>query len=230
MKFYQSLASNLRELGTDTVFGLIGDANLYYADSFVRECGGRYVSATHEAGAVLMALGYAQVTGRVGVATVTHGPGLTNAISALIEGTKGRIPMVLLCGDTAIVDRDNFQNVPQRELILATGAGFEQLRAPTTLAEDMAAAFRRAVIERRPVVLNIPSDFSWLDVEPTHVRLTLYENRAVVPESDELDNAVGIVAASRNPLVVAGRGAADPRSREAILRFAERIGAPVATS
>src|SRR5690606_18510560 len=121
---------------------------------FARECGGRYVAAAHEGSAVLMALGYAQVTGKVGVATVTHGPGLTNTITALIEGVKGTTPIVLLAGDTAVTDKDNFQNVPQREHVLATGAGFEQMRAPETFAEDMATAFRRAQVERRPIVLN----------------------------------------------------------------------------
>lgn len=230
MKFYEAAARCLKDLGVDTMFGLIGDANLYFADSFIRDQGGRYVSAAHEAGAVLMALGYAQVTGNVGVATVTHGPGVTNSISALIEGTKGTIPMVLICGDTAAIDRDNFQNVPQREHILATGAGFEQLRAPTTLAEDMALAFRRACVERRPIALNVPSDFMWQDVDYVPAPVFLAENRGLVPASDDLDNAAGIIAAARRPVVLAGRGAIDDRSRAALLRLAERIGAPVATT
>ncbi len=228
--FYRAYAGNLRDLGVDVLFGLMGDANLYMADSFAGEFGGRFVASAHEAGAVLMALGWAQATGRVGVATVTHGPGLTNAISALVEGVKGTTPMVLLAGDTGVADRDNFQNVPQREHVLATGAGFEQLRAPATLAEDMATAFRRAMVERRPVVLNSPADFMWQEVEHRHRPVYLAESRAVVPESDELDNAVGIVAASRRPVVLAGRGACDERSRAALVRLARRIGAPLATT
>jgi len=230
MTVYSALAHHLSALGVDTMFGLIGDANLYMADSFVRDCGGHYVSATHENNAVLMALGYAQVTGKVGVATVTHGPGLTNTISALTEGVKGTTPMVLLAGDTAMIDRDNFQNVPQREHVLATGAGFEQLRAPETLADDLATAFRRAQVERRPVVFNMPADFQWQEVEYRFVPVSLAENRGVVPESDDLDNAVGIIAAARAPIVLAGRGAADERSKAALIRLAERIGAPLATT
>ncbi len=225
-----ALARNLSDLGVEAMFGLIGDANLYMADSFMRDCGGRYVSATHENSAVLMALGYAQVTGKVGVATVTHGPGLTNCISALTEGVKGTTPMVLLAGDTAALDKDNFQNVPQREHVLATGAGFEQLRAPETLPDDLATAFRRAHVERRPIVFNMPSDFQWHEVEYRFVPVSLSEHRGVVPESSDLDNAVGIIAAARAPVVLAGRGAADARSREELLRFARRIGAPVATT
>lgn len=230
MKFYEAAARNLHDLGVTTMFGLIGDANLYMADSFVRDCGGRYVSAAHEAGAVLMALGHAQVTGGVGVATVTHGPGVTNSISALVEGAKGTTPMVLLCGDTAVLDRDNFQNVPQREHILAAGAGFEQLRAPETLAADMMTAFRRARTERRPIALNMPADFMWHEVDHAHLPVFLAEHRAVVPDSEDLDNAVGILAAARRPIVLAGRGATDPLSRDALVKLAARIGAPLATT
>ncbi|MGJ8557381.1 MAG: thiamine pyrophosphate-binding protein, partial [Sulfitobacter geojensis] len=74
---YQSLARATREHGVETMFGLMGDANLFMVDSFVRDCGGRFVPAAHEGSSVLMALAFAHVSGRVGVATVTHGPALT---------------------------------------------------------------------------------------------------------------------------------------------------------
>ena len=72
--FHSAIARAMKDQGIDTVFGLIGDANLYMVDAFIREQQGRYIAAANEAGAVLMALGYASVTGKVGVATVTHGP------------------------------------------------------------------------------------------------------------------------------------------------------------
>src|SRR5690606_12249701 len=115
-----------------------GDANLYMVDSFTREYGGRYLGAANEAGAVLMALGYATVSGRVGLATVTHGPAVTNTLTALVEGVKSLTPMVLLCGDTAAHDRGNLQDIPQREVILSTGAGFEQMRSAATATDDLA--------------------------------------------------------------------------------------------
>ena len=227
---YAALARNLADLGVDTMFGLLGDANLFMVSAFVRDCGGRYVASNHEGNAVLMALGYAQVTGKVGVASVTHGPGLTNTLSALIEGVKGTTPMVLLTGDTPALDLENLQDVPQREHILAAGAGFEPLRAPTTFSEDMSTAFRRAEVERRPVVLNIPTENMSHEVAYSHVPYIRADYRAVVPESEDLDNAVGIIAAARRPIVLAGRGAIDDRSKAALIRLAGRIGAPLATT
>ena len=90
---YQSIARATHEHGVDTMFGLMGDANLFIVDSFVRECHGRFVPAAHEGSSVLMALAYACVSGRVGVATVTHGPALTNCMTALIEAVRGHVTM-----------------------------------------------------------------------------------------------------------------------------------------
>ena len=120
---------------------------------------------SNEAGGVLAANGYARTSGRLGVATVTHGPALTNTVTALVESVRDHTPLLLLAGDTAVVDRENLQNISQRDVVMPTGAGFEQVRAPETVAEDLARAIRRAVLERRPVVLNVPVEFQWQQVE-----------------------------------------------------------------
>lgn len=230
-KVYQVLARALAESGLGPLFGLVGDANLYMVDSLVREHGGRFVSAANENGAVLMALGYAAVSGKVGLASVTHGPAVTNTLTALVEGVKSYTPIVLLCGDTAQADRENLQNVPQRDVILATGAGFEQMRTPATAGTDLARAIRRAQVERRPVALNIPTDLQHQTAayHPGPLPLSVPPSR-ISPEGDDLDNAVGIIAAAKRPIVLAGRGACDDEAREALLRLAGRLQAPVATT
>src|SRR6218665_3369986 len=105
-KVLELLAESLDAHGVDELFGLIGDANLYMVDAWVRRGNGRYTACAHEASAVLAALGYSQVSGRTGVTTITHGPALTNAITALAEGVKGSTGIVVLCGDTASHDRE----------------------------------------------------------------------------------------------------------------------------
>jgi acetolactate synthase-1/2/3 large subunit len=230
MYVHEVIARTLDAMGVDTIFGLIGDGNLYMADSFTRESGGRFLSVAHEASAVLAAAGYSRTTGRLGVATVTHGPALTNTVTALIEGVRARTPLVLLAGDTAVVDRDNLQKIDQRSVIVPTGAGFVQLRSPETIPEDIVSAFRSAELERRPVVLNIPADFQWQDVEYRPPRRRPVVRQSVRPSEDALDAALGIIASARRPLVLAGRGATSGEARAAVLGFARRVGAPVATT
>ena len=94
MLFQDAFARALADNGVRTVFGVLGDGNLWLVDSFDRVVGGTYVSFSNEAGAVLAAEGYARVCGELGVATVTHGPGLTNTVTALVDGVKDRTPIV----------------------------------------------------------------------------------------------------------------------------------------
>ncbi len=230
MKVYTAIAKTLVDNGVNTMFGVIGDANLFFADSFSRDFQGRYVSASNESGAVLMALGYASVSGRLGVATTTYGPALTNTITALIEGVKGQKPVVVICGDTPADMRENLQDVPQRELVAPTGAGFEQARSPATIVYDLTQAIRRAQLERRPIVFNVPSTFQSQDIEYERLPHRLPDVRTWSLGNDDIDDAVGIIAAARRPIVLAGRGAVISGARESLIKLARRIEAPLATT
>ncbi|MEM7520272.1 MAG: thiamine pyrophosphate-binding protein [Pseudomonadota bacterium] len=225
---YQSIAKATAEHGVDTMFGLMGDANLFMVDSFVREEKGRFVPAAYEGGSVLMAMAYAHASGKVGVATVTHGPALTNCVTALTEGARGHLPVVLLAGDTPVDNPGHLQSIDQRELVKTTGAGFEQMRAPHTVSMDVARAFYRAQVERRPIVLNMPADFMWQKtVHQTHV-LDLFTEPGGVKQGDTLDQAIGMIASARRPMILAGGGAID--AREELIALADRLEAPLATT
>jgi thiamine pyrophosphate-dependent acetolactate synthase large subunit-like protein len=231
MKVYAALAKGLKEHGVDHLFGLLGDANLFMAYSYVNDEGGRYFDAAHESGATLMAMGYAQRSGRVGIVSTTHGPAVTNTTTALTEATRNRVPMVLMAGATPDSGRlmVGGQWINQREVILPTGAGYEPLTSVQTALRDLSLAIRRAYIERRPIVLDIQANLLWEDVEYQHVpNLPVWE-QVPRPDLDALDEAGGILASSRNPLILMGRGVT-PEARASVLQLAERIGAPVATS
>jgi len=225
------LADSLVAHGVSHLYGLVGDANLFMVDAYIRAGKGRYVACNHEASSVLAAIGYAQVSGNIGVATVTHGPALTNIITPLVEGVKGCIPLVVLVGDTPPHDLEHLQTVDQRELIKATGAGFVEMRNPGTAMEDLARAFRLAAVERKPVVFNMRVDLMWekAPAEKPPVRQAV-SIRAVAPEGEMFDEALGMIASAKRPLVLAGRGAIEPEAKAAILDLARRLEAPVATT
>lgn len=228
MYVYQSIARSLFDLGQDTMFGLMGDANLFMVDDYVRSGGGTFVPVAYEGSAVLMALAYGRVAGKVGVATVTHGPALTNCITALTEGARGHVPMVLLAGDTAVSNPHNLQNIDQRETVKITGAGFEQMRSPETATYDVAHAFYRAQVEKRPIVLNMPADFMWQEVEHVKHVFPAFAAPSFVPEGDDLDQAVGMIASAKRPIILAGIGAKDAVPQ--LKRLADRLEAPLATT
>ena len=225
---HQSLAQAVIDQGGEVMFGLMGDGNLFMVNDYVQRCGGKFVTATHEANTVLMAMGYATVTGKTGVATVTHGPAFTNCLTSLVEAERGRAPVVLLAGDTALINPQNLQNIDQREIAKAAGAGFVQVRAPDTAAEDVARAFHLAARDRRPVVLNMPVEFMWEEAAHQTHRFPVPDTPAYVPEGEAFDDALGLVASARRPLILAGRGAYGARDK--LIRLAERMEAPLATT
>lgn len=225
---YQSIASAVSAHGTDTMFGLMGDANLFMVDSFVRDRGGRFVPAAYEGGSVLMAMAYAHTSGKVGVATVTHGPAVTNCVTALTEGARGNLPVVLLAGDTPVDNPRHLQSIDQRELVKTTGAGFEQLRSADIVAMDVARAFYRAQVERRPIFLNMPADFMWQQAPFEPRVLSVFTDPGDVASGDTLDQAIGMIASARRPLILAGGGAI--QARDEIISLADRLEAPLATT
>lgn len=225
---YQSFAQAVADHGTDIMFGLMGDANLFMVDSFVRDTGGRFVPAAHEGSSVLMALAYAHVSGKVGVATVTHGPALTNCATALTEGARSLLPMVLMAGDTPVSNPRHLQSIDQRELVKSTGAGFEQVRTPETIGRDVARAFYRAQVERRPIVLNMPADFMWTEVDHEKHVLDVFTAPGGVAEGDILDEAIGMIASARRPVILAGAGAI--HAKDSLIALADRLEAPLATT
>lgn len=231
MKLHEALARFLSEQYSGPIFGLVGDANLYLIESFTTKFGGRFYNAANEAGAVLMGLGYANVTGGVALVSVTHGPAVSNTLTGLIEGVKGRIPVVLLAGDTVVSERENLQNVSQRDLLVATGAGFEQIYSAQTALADTARALRRAHVERRPIALNMPTDLMHAEVEYLEKEWAITPSAGqVTPEDEGVMEAVAMLAAARRPVILAGRGAVSDADREALLRLADRIEAPLATT
>lgn len=227
MKVFEQLAEALAA-NSRLVFGLMGDGNLFMVDAF-RRAGGRYVAAYHEADAVMMAFGHAMSTGEVGFATVTHGPGLANTVTALIEVRKSNTPVVLLTGDTPSGAPYHSQDIDQRRLIDGIGVHFVRVESAETAAASLVAAFADARDCRGPVVLDVPLELMWEDVDAVdNASWALGPSTPLEPDAASLDVAVGIMASAKRPVVVGGGGARGARA--ALVALASRLGAALATS
>src|SRR5208283_2516762 len=132
------LAQAFAAEGVDTLFTLMGDANMYWSAA--------------------MADNYARATGKVGVASVTCGPGYTQIMTALTMAARGNAPMVVFAGDAPIGASWYVQQIDQAPLALATGACFVPIRTIDRALDNVREAFYLARAERRPVVLSVPLD------------------------------------------------------------------------
>ena len=153
----EAVGRALAGLGARHVFGVLGSGNFVVTNALV-EHGAVFLASRHEGGAITMADAYARVSGRVGLCSVHQGPGLTNAMTGLTEAAKSRTPLVVLAADTAAAAiRSNFR-IEQDNLVRAVGAVPERLHGPASAVADAVRAWRRAEVERRPVVLMMPLD------------------------------------------------------------------------
>ncbi|MEU5979723.1 thiamine pyrophosphate-binding protein [Streptomyces sp. NPDC047315] len=228
MKVYQALAAALLDHGADVVFGLMGDANMLALCDY-EDRGGRFVPTVHEGGAVSMADSWSRMTGRVGIASVTHGPAVSNTVTALIEAVRSRSRVLLLTGDTP-PEPTHFQRLDLAATAAMAQAGYEKVHGPASLRRDLDRALRRIVAENRPVLLDVPIGLLREDIgaQPPVVRPTA--RTVAVPAPEQLDGALGLIAASRRPVLLAGRGAVTSGARAELEALADRLAAPVAVT
>ncbi len=229
---YEIAAKSLSRAGLTAMFGVLGDGNLHVVSAYRGLQGTRYVAARHESGAVCMANGYARAAGAVGVATVTHGPGLTNAITAITAAVTDHAPVLVVLGDTPKNQPYHAQRL-DHELALATsGARYVYVDDPNRIAGALAEAIEDCESRSRPVVVNIAAEALMAEVSedaPAVPRPT--SNTAVQvagPDPATVSAAVELMTAARRPVVLAGAGAR--RSAPEVAALADRLGAPVCTS
>ena len=140
MKVYEAVADALAAEGVDTVFGLMGDGNMWLWATLEQSGRARFFSARHENNAVAMADGWARLADTVGVVTVTHGPGFAQTGSALATAVRNRTPLVVVVGDYA-QGGNRLQWFDQRAFAAACGARFVHLTHRANTARDVSEAF-----------------------------------------------------------------------------------------
>lgn len=228
---HQVLADAFLAEGVDRVFTLMGDANMHWSISMSKK-GAELVHLRHEHSTVAAADGYARATGKVGVASVTCGPGYTQIATALVVAVRHNVPLVVFAGDTPMGEPFHNQHFDQAPLAAATGAAFVPLRNANLLLHDLKTAFYTARYERRPVIVSVPLDlqletFPWVaDYEPSTTLMPTPQR--IHPDPDVIARAAEMVAAAERPIIIAGRGAF--HARDEMVALAEKTGALLSTT
>ncbi len=224
----EAVGATLAELGADTVFGVVGSGNFHVTNALIAR-GARFVAARHECGAACMADGWARAAGRVGVLSVHHGPGLTNALTGITEAAKSRTPLLVLAADVAgAAVRSNFR-IDVAALAASVGAVADRLHSPGSAAADAARAYRTAERERRTVVLAMPLDVQAAQCDAP-VLAGVPALRPTAPSAEAAAALADALLASARPVFVAGRGGRVAGARLDLERLADGCGALLATS
>jgi acetolactate synthase I/II/III large subunit len=232
MKVYEAIAEALLAEGCEQYFGLMGDGNMWLWAALAKR-NAKIISARHEAAAVSMADGYARSTGKVGVAMVTCGPGLTQLGTTLIIAARGKTPLVVIAGEINPGAKNSTQSMDQKRFTEACSARFHTVTSIDNMAEEIAEAFYTARVHRVPVVLNLnmhlqEQDFDWdFEYRPSTQFLP---PRIETPSPDLLAPVIEKLASARRPVIVAGRGAIASGAKDEIIKLGDRVGALLATS
>lgn len=211
--------------GTDTVFGLMGDGNMFWFADMATRPSVRVVHARHEAAALAMADGWAQSTGRVGVCSVTCGPGITNLVTSLRVAAHNRSPVVVLAGDTPMGSAVHYQSFDVGSLRVLAGVEVFNLRSQRELDAKIRAAFATARRDLRPVVLALPYD---LAEEPCGLEPYVDRQISSVPTPVRVGDLEAVrerVSAARRVLLLVGRGAVASGALDLVDELADRLGA-----
>lgn len=228
MNVAQLVGRTLAELGVGHCFGVVGSGNFTVTNA-LREYGVPFTAARHEGGAATMADAYGRMSGKVGLVSVHQGCGLTNAATGIGEAAKSRTPMIVLAAEAAAAAVNSNFRMDQDGFTRSVLASPERIHSAGTAVADTVRAYRRAVNDRRTVVLNLPLDVQAESVPEVPL------GRAGVPVSVPVQPGAASVAAfadllesARRPVFIAGRGGRAAKSE--ILALAVHTGALVATS
>src|SRR5258707_971423 len=228
-KLYEALAEAFLAEGVDTQFVLMGDGNMHWSTAFAKLPGVHTVHVRHEHVTVAAATAYNIATGKVAVASVTCGPGVTQLMTALPAAVRARLPMVVFAGESPINSKFYNQYIDQAPLVTATGAHYIAAHSVPRMMDYVREAFHVAKDERRPVVLGIPYDLQKVE----HMANQPYETSAMYrpktgrmhPDPEVVAEAVERLAAAKRPIILGGRGVLWSGARDAVIKLADRCGA-----
>jgi len=231
---YQALAEAFAAEGVDHQFTLMGDGNMHWATAMKNLPGMTTTHARHEHCAAMMAVGYSLATGKVGVTSVTCGPGFTQLMTALTTASRANIPLVVFAGEAPMHAKWYNQWLDQPPFAAASGAHYIAAHSPQRMYQYVREAFYIAQHERKPVVIGVPYD---LQKQPLP-NLGAYQPSSDIlpkpepspPNPKQADQLAEKLANAKCPIVIAGVGAVRSGAAKEIEAMADAAGALLATT
>jgi acetolactate synthase I/II/III large subunit len=224
------VAKALAAHGVRYVFGLCGD----HVNAIFDGCADEsipIIDTRHEAAAVHMAQGWSLATGEPGVAVVTGGPGLMNAITPIADAKLAGIPLVVITSTIrqSEVGRGYPQDMDQMAVARSITVRAETVRSTDALIDSVHDAVGEAHLRRGPMVLEIPMDLQLARVhDPGHLKDRTGGGIAGFG-LEATSRAADILRRSERPVAIVGEGAYWSALPADVADFAERTGVPIFT-
>src|SRR5438270_1280395 len=220
----------LRAEGVDLIFGYPGGAIMPLYDA-LDGSGVRHILTRHEQGAVFAAEGYARVTGKVGVAMATSGPGATNLVTGIADAKMDSVPLVCITGQvrSALIGTDAFQETDVFGVTLSLTKWSRLVRTIDEIPEAIAEGFHWARSGRPgPVLIDIPTDILKAKKEFSGpVKFTPHARPAEAKaEGSFSDTVVALLKQSSKPVALVGAGAKLSGAITDLRRLVDELNVP----
>lgn len=232
----EAICKALLAEGTDTIFGYPGGGIMPFYDtlySFSDRL--RHILCRHEQGSMHAAQGYARASGKVGVVTVTSGPGATNIITGMADAYADNTPLVVITGQvgTGALGTDAFQEADVIGITLPVSKWAYQVRKPEEIPWAIARAFYIASTGRPgPVVLDFPKDVQMGELDWNYERVKFIRSYNPNPEFSisAIKSAANLLNTAKRPLILSGHGVMLSGAEKELLELAEKADIPVGTT
>ncbi|WP_245589333.1 biosynthetic-type acetolactate synthase large subunit [Azovibrio restrictus] len=214
------------------VFGYPGGSVLHIYDEFFKQDQVKHILVRHEQAAVHAADAYSRSSQKVGVALVTSGPGVTNAVTGIATAYSDSVPLVVLCGQvpTHYIGQDAFQECDTVGITRPCVKHNFLVKDVKDLAVTLKKAFHIATTGRPgPVVVDIPKDITANKCEfdyPKAVQMRSY-NPVVKGHLGQIKKAVQLLQEAKRPIIYTGGGVILSDAAEKLTQLARRLGFPV---
>src|SRR5687768_4000528 len=222
----------LKEEGVEFVFGYPGGAVLHIYDAIFRQKDVKHILVRHEQGAVHAADGYARATGKPGVALVTSGPGVTNAVTGIATAYMDSIPMVVITGQvpTHAIGEDAFQECDTVGITRPCVKHNFLVKDVSQLAVTIKKAFHIATTGRPgPVLVDIPKDASNQTAHfhyPEKISLRSYAP-VLRGHAGQVKKALNLLLEAKRPMIYVGGGAILGNASAEVAELVRSLGYPV---
>ena len=221
----------LQEEGAEYVFGYPGGAVLHIYDALFTQDQVKHILVRHEQAAVHAADGYARSTDKVGVALVTSGPGVTNAVTGIATAYMDSIPMVIISGQvpTYAIGEDAFQEVDTVGITRPCVKHNFLVKDVKDIASTIKKAFYLAKSGRPgPVLVDIPKDISNQKTEFSYPSLVSIRSYHPAKHSDleQVKCAVKLLLAAKRPMIYAGGGVILADASKQLTELVHLLGFP----
>ncbi|WP_340198798.1 biosynthetic-type acetolactate synthase large subunit [Ascidiimonas sp. W6] len=224
----------LLEEGVDLIYGYPGGAIMpIYDELYKYKDRLHHVLTRHEQGATHAAQGYARVSGKVGVAMATSGPGATNLVTGLADAQIDSTPMVCITGQVArhLLGSDAFQETDIVGISTPITKWNYQITDAKEIPEILAKAFYIARSGRPgPVLIDITKNAQFQEFDFEYKKCKAIRSYRAVPEIDpkRIEEAAALINAAKKPMIVFGQGVILGHAEEELKAVVEKSGIPAA--